>query len=139
MTEPQRLPLSILTDIVRAPDEEIEAIPMLTDVVPLPKNDVVPIQKYSSAALPEAVTELDWSGIEHRVREQVMTQLSSSANALLEKKMNSLMTVVLNRHVEALRSELQLMLAQSLRDIVTEAVQIELTALQGEIDKSRRR
>lgn len=134
MSEPPRLPLSILTDIV-SPEDEAGAIPMLTDVVTPPKPQPV---RYGDAPLPETVDKLDWGALEQRVREQVITQLSGSASELFDKRMNSLMATVLNRHFDALREELQLMLAHSLRDIVIEAVRIELTALQGEIERSRR-
>jgi uncharacterized membrane-anchored protein YjiN (DUF445 family) len=107
-----------------------EAIPMLTEIVQVPR--------YNAEDLPETLTQVDWAELGERVRENVTERLLRRSDALLDNQLRGTLQVVLDRAAETLASELQASLAQMIRDIVARAVTEELTRLHAEIARRSR-
>lgn len=102
-----------------------DAIPMLTEVVELPR--------YDAAELPHALTDVDWAHLALRVQENVLERLLGRSETLIDDEMQAGLEAVLSRATESLASELRLTLAQLVRDLVARAVTDELTRVHDEI------
>lgn len=107
-----------------------EAIPMLTEVVQVPR--------YDTEDLPQTFAEVDWSELSQRVRENVLERLLRRSDALLDAQLQSTLGPVLERAADTVAHELQDALNRMIRDIVSRAVTEELTRLHAEIAKRNR-
>jgi uncharacterized membrane-anchored protein YjiN (DUF445 family) len=107
-----------------------EAIPMLTEIVQVPR--------YTPEELPETLSEVDWAELGERVRENVTERLTRRSQALLDSQLRGTLEVVLDRAAESLAAELHESLTQMVRDIVGRAVTEELTRVHAEIARRKR-
>jgi uncharacterized membrane-anchored protein YjiN (DUF445 family) len=107
-----------------------EAIPMLTEIVQVPR--------YTSEELPETLSEVDWAELAERVRQNVTERLTRRSQALLDSQLRGTLEVVLDRAAESLAAELHESLTQMVRDIVGRAVTEELTRVHAEIERRNR-
>jgi hypothetical protein len=111
-----------------APSEDgsaADAIPMLTDVVQLPR--------YSGNELPAQLNEVDWTALALRVRENVMERLLRRSDMMLDAQLQSTLKVVIERTTETLSLELHDVLSRMIRDLVSKAVSDELTRVHTEM------
>lgn len=102
-----------------------DAIPMLTDVVQLPR--------YSGNELPAQLNEVDWTALALRVRENVMERLLRRSDMMLDAQLQSTLKVVIERTTETLSLELHDVLSRMIRDLVSKAVSDELTRVHTEM------
>jgi hypothetical protein len=102
-----------------------DAIPMLTDVVQLPR--------YSGSELPAQLNEVDWTALALRVRENVMERLLRRSDMMLDAQLQSTLKVVIERTTETLSLELHDVLSRMIRDLVSKAVSDELTRVHTEM------
>jgi len=123
--------LRFATDAEPKADPGDDAIPMLTEVVELPR--------YDAAELPQALTDVDWAHLALRVQENVLERLLGRSEALIDDEMQAGLEAVLSRATESLATELRLTLAQLVRDLVARAVTDELTRVHDEIMGARGR
>ena len=107
-----------------------EPIPMLTEVVQVPR--------YDSEDLPQSLAEVDWGDLAQRVRENVLERLLRRSDALLDAQLQDTLVPVLERAAETVAHELHDALNRMIRDIVARAVTEELTRLHAEIAKRNR-
>jgi uncharacterized membrane-anchored protein YjiN (DUF445 family) len=107
-----------------------EAIPMLTEIVEVPR--------YTDEELPETLAEVDWAALGERVRENVTERLMRRSQALLDTQLRATLEVVLGRVAESLTSDLHESLTQMVRDVVAQAVTEEMTRVHAEIARRRR-
>jgi hypothetical protein len=107
-----------------------EPIPMLTEVVQVPR--------YDSEDLPQSLGEVDWGDLAQRVRENVLERLLRRSDALLDAQLQDTLVPVLERAAETVAHELHDALNRMIRDIVARAVTEELTRLHAEIAKRNR-
>lgn len=105
-------------------------IPMLTDVLHLPR--------YQGSELPGSLSEVDWTALTLRVRENVMERLMRRSDMMLDKSLHETLRVVLDRATETLAVELHDALSQMIRDLVARAVGDELTRVHTEITRRTR-
>ena len=105
-------------------------IPMLTDVLHLPR--------YQGSELPGSLSEVDWTALTTRVRENVMERLMRRSEMMLDKSLHETLRVVLDRATETLAVELHDALSQMIRDLVARAVGDELTRVHTEITRRNR-
>jgi hypothetical protein len=103
------------------------AFPTLTEVMSMPR--------YSSAELPDTLTEIDWTQLALRVRENVLERLMRRSEVMLDAQLKSTLERVTTRAAESLAAEMHDSLSQLVRDIVARAVNEELTRLQTEIQR----
>lgn len=108
-----------------------DAIPMLTEVVELPR--------YDAAELPQALADVDWAHLALRVQENVLERLLGRSQALIDDEMQAGLEAVISRATESLAAELRMTLAQLVRDLVARAVTDELTRVHDEIMGERGR
>jgi uncharacterized membrane-anchored protein YjiN (DUF445 family) len=120
MSEPPR------TDPPR-PDE---AIPMLTEIVDVPR--------YVPETLPRTLEEVDWSELAERVRENVAERLVRRTQTLLDAALRDSMQAVIERAAETVASELRASMERMVRDLVARAVNEELTRVHAEIARRTR-
>lgn len=106
-------------------DKPDDAIPVLTEVVELPR--------YDAAELPHALTDVDWAQLALRVQENVLERLLGRSETLIDDEMRARLDIVLARATESLAAELRLTLGQLVRDLVARAVTDELTRVHDEI------
>ncbi len=112
------------------PDEATSqqgAFPTLTEVMSVPR--------YASAELPETLTEVDWTQLALRVRENVLERLMRRSEVMLDAQLKSTLETITARAAESLAVEMNDSLSQLIRDIVARAVNEELTRLQTEIQR----
>lgn len=102
-----------------------EAIPMLTEIVQVPR--------YVAEDLPKSLDDVDWAELAERVRENVTERLTRRSQALLDAQMRESLQAVVDRAAESLASELRASLSQMMRDIVARAVTEEITRVHAEI------
>ncbi len=121
--------LRFASDAEAKADPGDDAIPMLTEVVELPR--------YDSAELPHALTDVDWAHLALRVQENVLERLLGRSETLIDDEMQAGLEAVLSRATESLAAELRLTLAQLVRDLVARAVTDELTRVHDEIMSAR--
>jgi len=107
-----------------------EPIPMLTEVVQVPR--------YDTEDLPQSLAEVDWGDLAQRVRENVLERLLRRSDALLDAQLQDTLVPVLERAAETVAHELHDALNRMIRDIVARAVTEELTRLHAEIAKRNR-
>jgi hypothetical protein len=103
------------------------AFPTLTEVMSVPR--------YSSAELPDTLTEVDWTQLALRVRENVLERLMRRSEVMLDAQLKSTLETITTRAAESLAAEMHDSLSQLVRDIVARAVNEELTRLQTEIQR----
>jgi hypothetical protein len=103
------------------------AFPTLTEVMSVPR--------YSSAELPDTLTEVDWTQLALRVRENVLERLMRRSEVMLDAQLKSTLETITARAAESLAVEMHDSLSQLVRDIVARAVNEELTRLQTEIQR----
>jgi hypothetical protein len=104
-----------------------EAIPMLTEIVDVPR--------YAQEDLPKSLGDVDWAELGERIRENVTERLTRRSQALLDAAMRESLHAVIDRAAESLAAELRGSLDQLVRDIVARAVNEELTRVHAEIAK----
>lgn len=102
-----------------------EAIPMLTDIVQVPR--------YAAGDLPASLGDVDWAELAERVRENVTERLTRRSQALLDAQMLESLQTVVDRAAESLAAELRASLSQMVRDVVARAVTEEITRVHAEI------
>lgn len=127
--ELQRLVAQLRAATDASSEEADDAIPMLTEVVDLPR--------YDAAELPHALTDVDWAHLALRVQENVLERLLGRSETLIDDEMQAGLEAVLSRATESLAAELRLTLAQLVRDLVARAVTDELTRVHDEIMSAR--
>ncbi|RPH67181.1 MAG: hypothetical protein EHM83_02150 [Burkholderiales bacterium] len=111
------------------PGEGDDAIPMLTEVVEVPR--------YDPSELPRTLTAIDWSQLALRVQENVLERLLSRSDALLDAQLRSSLQTLIGRATESLAAELATTLEQLIRDLVARAVTEELTRVHDEVIRAR--
>jgi uncharacterized membrane-anchored protein YjiN (DUF445 family) len=112
-----------------APGGPDEAIPMLTEIVQVPR--------YAVEDLPATLEEVDWSELAERVRVNVTERLTRRSQALLDAQLRDSLEAVVDRAAESLAAELRASLSQMVRDIVGRAVTEELTRVHAEISRRK--
>jgi uncharacterized membrane-anchored protein YjiN (DUF445 family) len=112
-----------------APAGPDEAIPMLTEIVEVPR--------YAIEDLPATLEEVDWSELAERVRVNVTERLTRRSQALLDAQLRDSLEAVVDRAAESLAAELRVSLSQMVRDIVGRAVTEELTRVHAEISRRK--
>ncbi len=122
------VPAAIRTPEARAAGDE--PIPMLTEVVQVPR--------YDTEDLPQSLADIDWGDLSQRVRENVLERLLRRSDALLDAQLQSTLAPVLERAAETVAHELHDALNRMIRDIVARAVTEELTRLHTEIARRNR-
>jgi uncharacterized membrane-anchored protein YjiN (DUF445 family) len=93
------------------------------------------VPRYSSAELPDTLTEVDWTQLALRVRENVLERLMRRSEVMLDAQLKSTLETITARAAESLAVEMHDSLSQLVRDIVARAVNEELTRLQTEIQR----
>lgn len=73
----------------------------------------------------------EWQRMERRVRERILGQLLSRTDAMLEERIRTSLTGVVEQAVEGLAASLRLSLHKTLEDVVSRAVAQEITRLQS--------
>jgi molybdopterin converting factor small subunit len=106
-----------------------DAIPMLTEVVEVPRYDV--------SELPGTLTAVDWSQLALRVQENVLERMLSRSEALLDAQLRANLQAVIGRAAESLAADLGTTLEQLIRDLVARAVTEELTRVHDEVVRVR--
>jgi len=106
-----------------------EAIPMLTEVVEVPR--------YDRSELPSTLVEIDWAQLAMRVRENVLEGLLGRADALLDAQLRASLQAVIGRATESLAADLGTTLEQLIRDLVARAVAEEITRVHDEVIRAR--
>lgn len=106
-----------------------EAIPMLTEIVQVPR--------YTSDELPETPAEVDWSRLAERVRENVTERLMQRSQSLLDSQLRSALDEVVERTTATLAAELHEALTRMVRDAVARAVSEELGRVHAEIARRK--
>ncbi len=106
-----------------------DAIPMLTEVVEVPR--------YDSSELPGTLTAVDWSQLAMRVQENVLERMLSRSEALLDAQLRANLQAVIGRAAESLAADLGTTLEQLIRDLVARAVTEELTRVHDEVVRVR--
>ena len=107
-----------------------EPIPMLTEVVQVPR--------YDAEDLPDSLADVDWGDLAERVRENVLERLLRRSDTLLDANLGSTLRPALERAMESLSLELHGAMNRMIRDIVGRAVTEELTRLHAEIARHHR-
>lgn len=80
---------------------------------------------------PAAMDDEEWQRMERRVRERILGQLLSRTDAMLEERIRTSLTGVVEQAVEGLAASLRLSLHKTLEDVVSRAVAQEITRLQS--------
>jgi hypothetical protein len=107
-----------------------EAIPMLTEIVQVPR--------YLPEELPRTLEEVDWSGLTERVRENVTERLSRRSEALFDAALRDSLQAVVDRAAESLAADLRESVMRAVRDLVARAVSEEITRVHAEIARRPR-
>jgi hypothetical protein len=107
-----------------------EAIPMLTEIVQVPR--------YVPEDLPRTLEEVDWSGLTERVRENVTERLARRSEALLDAALRDSLQTVVDRAAESLAADLRESVMRAVRDLVARAVNEEITRVHAEIARRPR-
>jgi hypothetical protein len=107
-----------------------EAIPMLTEIVQVPR--------YVPEDLPRTLEEVDWSGLTERVRENVTERLARRSEALLDAALRDSLQTVVDRAAESLAADLRKSVMRAVRDLVARAVNEEITRVHAEIARRPR-
>jgi len=105
------------------------SIPVLTEIM----NDEAP----AAAPQPALDSAMDWEALERHVAEQVLQQLSSRVDFVLEQRIKDSISEALEHALHALTAEIREGLHDTIGKIVTRAVQQEITHLQA--SSSRRK
>jgi len=106
-----------------------DAIPMLTEVVEVPR--------YDTSELPGTLNAVDWSQLALRVQENVLERMLSRSEALLDAQLRANLQAVIGRATESLAADLATTLEQLIRDLVARAVTEELTRVHDEVVRFR--
>ena len=106
-----------------------DAIPMLTEVVEVPR--------YDRSELPRTLVEIDWAQLAMRVRENVLEGLLGRSDALLDAQLRSSLHAVIGRATESLAADLGTTLEQLIRDLIARAVTEEITRVHDEMIRVR--
>lgn len=103
------------------------SIPVLTEIM----KDEAPV--VAPQPVPESAMDgaMDWEALERRVSGQVLQQLSSRVDFVLEQRIKDSMAEVLEHALHALTAEIREGLHDTIGKIVTRAVQQEITHLQA--------
>ncbi len=126
---PMTIPSSVATPESRAATPD-EPIPMLTEVVQVPR--------YDQEELPKTLADVDWGDLAQRVRENVLERLLRRSDALLDAQLQQSLAPVLERAAETIALEMHDALNRMIRDIVARSVTEELTRLHAEIARRNR-
>ncbi|MEO6271378.1 MAG: hypothetical protein ABIP08_13850, partial [Lautropia sp.] len=110
----QGLPVPMNIQSAQARAVVDEPIPMLTEVVQVPR--------YDTEDLPQSFAEVDWGDLAQRVRENVLERLLRRSDSLLDAQLQNTLTPVLERAAETIAHELHDSLNRMIRDIVARAV-----------------
>ncbi len=111
------------------PDRD-DAIPMLTEIVSLaPAAPAAP-----QPAPAQASSEIDWSALEQRIHERVMSGLVLRTQALLEPRLQKVLGTAIERAAAVLAAELQAHIAQLALEIVGEAITDEVARVRDELE-----
>ncbi|RPH45307.1 MAG: hypothetical protein EHM87_06955 [Burkholderiales bacterium] len=113
-----------------SPPARDEAIPMLTEIVQVPR--------YQPEELPRALEEVDWSVLSERVRENVTERLARRSQALLDAALRDSLQAVVDRAAESLATDLRESVMRTVRDLVAQAVNEEITRVHAEIARRPR-
>lgn len=127
---PVTIPASVATPESRAAAGD-EPIPMLTEVVQVPR--------YDQEELPKTLADVDWGDLAQRVRENVLERLLRRSDALLDAQLQQSLAPVLERAAETIAVEMHDALNRMIRDIVARSVTEELTRLHAEIARRNRK
>ncbi|HMN63738.1 MAG TPA: hypothetical protein PKB08_01965 [Burkholderiaceae bacterium] len=106
-----------------------DAIPMLTEVVEVPR--------YDRSELPRTLVEIDWAQLAMRVRENVLEGLLGRSDAMLDAQLRASLQAVIGRATESLAADLGTTLEQLIRDLVARAVTEEITRVHDEVIRAR--
>ena len=106
-----------------------DAIPMLTEVVEVPR--------YDRSELPRTLVEIDWAQLAMRVRENVLEGLLGRSDAMLDAQLRSSLQAVIGRATASLAADLGTTLEQLIRDLVARAVTEEITRVHDEVIRAR--
>lgn len=106
-----------------------DAIPMLTEVVEVPR--------YDRSELPRTLVEIDWAQLAMRVRENVLEGLLGRSDAMLDAQLRASLQAVIGRATESLAADLGTTLEQLIRDLVARAVTEEITRVHDEVVRAR--
>jgi pyruvate/2-oxoglutarate dehydrogenase complex dihydrolipoamide acyltransferase (E2) component len=84
-----------------------------------------------AAAMPAAPASTDWQQVERNVTERVLQQLQGRVDFVLEQRIKDSMAEVLDRALQQLTVEIRNGLHDTIGQIVSRAVQQEITHLQA--------
>lgn len=113
-----------------APPPPDQGIPMLTDVLHVPR--------YNGSDLPANLSEVSWPELSLKVQENVMERLMRRSGEMLEDQLQQTLQVVLDRHLQTMSADLNDALTRLVRELVARAVADELTRVHTEITHRRR-
>ncbi|MCL4747447.1 MAG: hypothetical protein KJZ83_18830 [Burkholderiaceae bacterium] len=113
---------------------EPDAAPMPDGSIPL-LTEIIRLAGDSDEPLPASIEHVDWAGLAHRVRDDVLGRLMQSSDAMLATELHATLATVLERTLRQLGDELQGALTQLMRDLVARAVADEITRLHDEIER----
>lgn len=104
------------------------SIPVLTEIIPAaPAAEPTPsAQPYETAAA-SAYSEEDWTQLEHTLRENVLRQVLSRVDFVLEHRVRDSLADVLQTAVENLADEIRAGLHKTLEDVIVRAVSQEIS------------
>ncbi|AMO93894.1 hypothetical protein CFter6_1180 [Collimonas fungivorans] len=118
------VPLPTLTDIIETPQAAAVAAPGLDDdgSFDLPKA-----RQEETAA--RTLSQHDWERLEAEVREKVLQQLQDRIDFVIEQRVRDGLADVLQTAVEGMAAQIREGLHQTLDEVISRAVSLELVKL----------
>jgi len=120
---PQDLGIPVLTEVISLP--EADAAPAPADAQPAPPAAPQPPPSARPAPV-EGWLDEEWSRIEQRIRERVLTQLLERTDAILDQRIREGLADVLQYATERLAADIRQGLHQTLDDVITDVVKREI-------------
>jgi len=114
-------------------------IPVLTEVIDLPPAEAAhPAEAFSgdgsddaaeTTAPPRLISEADWLALEQQIKENVLKQVLTRVDFVLEHRVRDTLADVLQTAVESLAQDIRAGLKNSLEDVVTRALSQEIAKI----------
>jgi len=120
------VPLPTLTDIIETPQAPVAS----AAVAPLDDEDnfELPVAQRETVAQP-TLSRHDWERLEAEVREKVLQQLQDRIDFVIEQRVRDGLADVLQTAVEGMAAQIRNGLHQTLDEVISRAVSLELVKL----------
>ena len=116
------VPLPTLTDIIDMP--KAAAAPAAVAVTDDPENFELPVPQREAI-----LSQHDWERLEAEVREKVLQQLQDRIDFVIEQRVRDGLADVLQTAVEGMAAQIREGLHQTLDEVISRAVTLELVKL----------